>query len=197
VSTSSPDSGSTNNDEGGGSSNGGPTAVSSLCGGAKTLGETLGTNLVQLCNDTATYFGNTISTAIGCKWAALQIAASPGVDPSKLQSACMETENTCLQRGAVSGIVGQQIVVVLPEEGDCLGGVESTCTATVLQYCACITDETSALVQTVNGLPDCATLQTTDIASIMTAEGTSLPASCMAISNACSGVEAPNPWGPQ
>jgi hypothetical protein len=90
----------------------------------------------------------------------------------------METENTCLQRGAVSGIVGTQIVVVLPEEGACLGVVESTCTATVLQYCACITDETSALVQTVNGLPDCATLQTTDIASIMTAEGTSLPASC-------------------
>jgi hypothetical protein len=139
----------------------------------------------QLCNDTAAYFARSISNAVACKWSALTTSASSSSPTDQqLETFCTGQENTCLQADAGAGSnVG----------AGCLGTIPSSCTATVAQYAACISDETAGFLTTVNGLPSCATVKNTDTTAIFNAQAASSPASCAAISNACSGVFPPDP----
>ena len=156
-----------------------------MCG-STTLGALTTAQTTQLCNDTAAYFAKTISATIACKWAALSTSASCSSPTNTLlQACCSQQENPCLDAGVGlgSGVGGN---------AGCLGTIPSSCTATVAQYSACISDETSALLQAVSALPDCSTLTMSDTMAIQNAQTANPPTSCTPV-NACSGVSAPDP----
>jgi hypothetical protein len=161
---------------------GGGSAVTGLSG-TRALNTLTATEATQLCDDTYAYFGTAIPRATECRWKGLSYAASSSA-PSQavLQQNCTNQENACLQ--ADGGVISN------PGCGD----IATTCTATVADYSACITDEVAAFDQTVNGLPACSALTTAGTSAIFDAQtGGTPPASCTSLSNACPTVYPPSP----
>jgi hypothetical protein len=138
----------------------------------------------QLCKDTYSYFGKNIPMATACKYKGLSYATSSSApSDSQFQQVCKEHEATCTQAGSGVGSATD------PGCSDIL----STCTATVAQYCACISDEVALFNQGVNALPGCATAGSASISAVWLVMVPTSPASCDSLANKCPDLTVPAP----
>jgi len=148
--------------------------------GTKAVNALTAAEATQLCNDTYAYFGSAITKATTCKWKGLSYAASSSA-PSQaiLQQNCTSQETSCLPTDPWANNSG-------------CNNLPATCTVTVAQYSTCISDEVAAFIQTVTGLPSCATLTST--APIIEAEtGGTPPPSCASLADTCPDLTLPSP----
>jgi len=154
--------------------------------GTKAIGTLSAAEAMQLCNDTYFYFDSAIPHAMACKWNGLyRASSSSSMTQDQLRTGCSLAENSCLQSdaGAFSN----------PGCGD----LPTNCTATVMQYSACIADEVAEFKQLVNGFPECTTVTLAGTAPIFDAlAGGTPPASCTSLSDACPALLVPNPLTP-
>ena len=172
-------SGSTGSGSSGSGSDAGGLSVTTL-DASRSLGSLTTAEAARLCADTFAYLAATIAKTTTCKWSALkQAASSSSPSDAMLQMFCSNNESACDQSDAGAAPMCDPL--------------PSPCMATVGQYSACIRDEAAALVQTVKGFPSCAMLQRSNTSDIFTAEGADAPPSCTALSNACNGINPPNP----
>lgn len=119
-----------------------------------------------------------------------------------VQTACTEAQNSCedSDAGTDAGAgIPDYIVSGARQSGvpisNCFEGpINSSCTATVAQYAACITDETAAFITTVNGFAPCTTLTLAQSMNVNTAQSM-MPASCTTLTSACGGLTQPDPIG--
>jgi len=157
----------------GGSAGGG--AVTSISG-SKTLGSLTAAESDQLCDDTKTYFMTSISKANSCKFSALSMAASTSVpSDAVLRTNCTSMETSC----NASATMG-------PGSSTSCFPPPATCTATVAQYSACISDQAALLNQSANTLPNCSAVRLADISPIFGAvEAFYTVPGCMALMNEC------------
>ena len=157
----------------GGSGGGGSvTSISS----SKTLGSLTAAESDQLCNDTKAYFMTAISKANSCKFSALSNAASTSApNDAVLRTNCTSMETSC----NASATMG-------PGASTSCFPPAATCTATVAQYSACISDQAALLNQSANTLPSCSAVRLADISPIFGAvEALYQAAGCMALTTAC------------
>jgi hypothetical protein len=163
---------------GGSSGGGGVTSLS----GTRALNALSPAEATQLCGDSYNYFGTAITNATTCKWKGVAFAASSSAPSQQvLQQNCTSQEMACLQ-------------VAKPWDTNAgCNDLPATCTATVAEYPACISDEAAAFTQTVNGLPACSALASTDTAKVFDAQAAAPPASCAALSNKCPDLSPPAP----
>jgi hypothetical protein len=169
-----------------GGTGGGASPVTSLTG-SKAVNALTPVEATQLCNDTYAYFGSAIPKATTCKWKALTYGASSSApDNPTLQQKCTTQETACTQGGDPWAT-----------NSGC-NDIPATCTATVAEYSACISDEVAVFIQSVNGFPMCASLVMSNVPAIMDAEaGGNTPASCTSLGNKCPDLTAVNPLIPQ
>jgi hypothetical protein len=138
--------------------------------------------VTQLCNDTYAYFGSAIPKATTCKWKGLSYAASSSApSDAVIQQNCTGQQTAC-----------QQTADPWANNSGC-NDIPATCTATIGQYSACISDEVAAFIQTVNGFPMCASLMRTDASAILNAIAADPPASCASLTNTCPDLYPPGP----
>jgi hypothetical protein len=166
----------------GGSGGGGTAAVTTLAG-TKAFKDLTDAELTQLCNDTFAYLGSSITSADRCKWAGLQASSSSSpMSDAMMQMTCATQQDRCNSADGGTG-----------SNSSCFGSIDPSCTATVAQYSACISDETAGFSNIVKGFPACSAVKVADIPSVMNAEGGTPPASCATFMNACSSLDVPNP----
>ena len=172
--------------KGGGAGASGAGAVTTL-NGSTALNALSATQATQLCNDTYAYFGTAIPQATTCKWRALTYGASSSApDNTTLETKCTQQQTACLQGGDPWAT------------NDGCNDVPSTCTATVAEYSACISDEVAAFIQVVDGFPMCSSLMMSNTSAIMDAEaGGTTPASCTSLANKCPDLTPVDPLSPQ
>jgi hypothetical protein len=158
---------------------GGGAAVTTLSG-SKAVNALSATEATQLCNDSYAYFSSAIPKATTCHWVGLAYAASSSApDQAMLQQGCTMHENACDQAGDPWAV-----------NSGC-NTLPTTCTATVAQYSACVTDEVASFSQAVDGLSACASLAgTSSIIDVMVAAP---PASCASLMDACPDLYPPSP----
>jgi hypothetical protein len=168
---------------GSGGSGGGGTAKVTTLAGTKVFKDLTDAEVTQLCNDTLAYFGSSIPSADRCKWAGLQASSSSSpVSDAMMQMICTTHQNRCSAPDAGTG-----------NSSICFSSIDSSCTATIAQYAACIADETAGFSAIVKTFPACSAVKVDDIPSIMATEGQPPPASCTAFTNACNALDVPNP----
>ncbi len=166
-----------------GGSGGGGTAKVTTLAGTKVFKDLTDAEVTQLCNDTLAYFGSSIPSADRCKWAGLQASSSSSpVSDAMMQMICTTHQDRC---SAPDGGTGNNSI--------CFSSIDSSCTATIAQYAACITDETAGFSAIVKSFPACSAVKVDDVPSIMATEGQTPPASCTAFTNACNALDVPNP----
>jgi len=157
---------------GGGGGGGAVTSISA----SKTLGSLTAAESDQLCDDTKTYFMTSISKANSCKFSALSMAASTSApSDAVLRTNCTSMETSC----NASATMG-------PGSSTSCFPPPATCTATVAQYSACISDQAALLNQSANTLPNCSAVRLADISPIFGAvEAFYTVPGCMALMNEC------------
>jgi hypothetical protein len=172
---------------GGTSSSGGTGGNSSGGISVTTISDTTALNAAdatQLCKDTYAYFGRAIPMATACKYKGLSIAtSSSATSDSQFQQVCTDHETACLQVGSGVGSANDPGCSDLP----------STCTATVAEYSACVSDEVVAFNQGVSDLPSCATAGSASISAVWLVMVPTPPASCDSLSNKCPDLSPPAP----
>jgi hypothetical protein len=169
---------------GAGGSAGGTTGTGGSGGGgsvtsisaSKTLGSLTTAESTQLCDDTKAYFMTSISKANSCKFSALSMAASTSApSDAVLRTNCTSMETSC----NASATMG-------PGASTSCFPPPATCTATVAQYSACISDQAGLLTQNANTLPSCSAVRLADIAPIFGAvEALYQVPGCVALMNVC------------
>jgi hypothetical protein len=171
----------------GGSSGGGGTSGSSgssvtTLSGTKALGALSTTEATQLCKDTYSYFNSSITQATACRWTGLSWAGSSSApNQDTLRQFCTDHESTCL-KGDASTSFASPGCDPLP----------STCTVTVADYSACITDHAADFTKTVTGLPTCSALKSSDTTTLSGIQAADLPKSCTAITDKCAAITLPD-----
>jgi len=166
---------------GGGTGSGGTGGGGSVTNvdGGKPLGGLTPSESAQLCQDTSAYFGRNISQATLCKEAGLGYAVSSSASSdAQLQKNCATQEATCLQGG--------------PAIANCTS-IGASCTATVAQYSACITDRVADFNQKVSALASCATVTLPDLQAVWVFMDGTLPASCTVVTDQCPTLDIPSP----
>ena len=164
-----------------GTGSGGASASSSVTtlGSSQTLGSLTAAQDTQLCNDTFAYYGQAVSQATLCKSAGLTYAVSSSAPTdSKFQQNCTSRESSCLNAGAASPSCST---------------IPASCTVTVAQYSACITDTATAFNSGVDGLASCATATLSDEAAIWDFVTANPPDSCAPLAALCATVDIPTP----
>jgi len=171
----------------GGTSGGGTGGTGGGSGAVTTINGTTAVNALtpaqatQLCDDTYAYFGSAIPKATTCKWKGLSYAASSSApSDAQVQSNCTTKETSCQGTDPWADNLG-------------CNDIPSTCTATVAEYSACISDEVASFIQTVNGLKTCAMLTRADTPALFEIMAAPLPASCMSLMNKCADLYPPGP----
>jgi hypothetical protein len=166
---------------GGTSSNG--TSVTTL-GDTKSLNALSAAEITQLCKDTYAYFGKAVPMATACQYKGLSFATSSSApSDSQFQQICRDQETTCTQAGTGLGSADNPGCSDIP----------SSCTATVAQYSACVSDELVAFNQGMIGLPSCATATSAVISAVWRVMAPTPPASCDSLSVTCPELSPPNP----
>lgn len=166
----------------GGTGGGGGGSSVTIVTGSKAVNALTTDEVTQLCNDTYAYFGSAIPKETTCNWKGLSFAAS-----SSAPTEAIAQQNCTSQQGAC-----QQTADPWANNPGC-NTIPMTCAATVAQYSACISDEASAFVQIVNGLPSCTMLTRDNSSAIFEAISSTPPASCAALSNTCPDLAPPTP----
>jgi hypothetical protein len=100
-----------------------------------------------------------------------------------MQQVCTDHEAACLQAGSGVGSA---------DDPGC-NDIPSTCTATVAEYSACISDEVEAFSQGMNGLPSCATSTSASMSAVWQVMVPTAPASCDSLTNECPELSPPAP----
>ena len=177
----------------GGSSSGGGQASGGATGGGSvtTLSDTKALNALtaadatQLCKDVYAYFGKTIPMATACKYKGLSYATSSSASTdTQFRQLCTDHESSCTQ--AQSGVGSA-------DNPGC-NDIPSTCTVTVAQYSACISDEVIAFNKAVDGLPSCTASTSATISAVWEVMTPPTPASCDAITaTKCPDLTLPTP----
>ena len=177
----------------GGSSGSGGQAGGGATGGGSvtTLSDTKALNALtaadatQLCKDVYAYFGKTIPMATACKYKGLSYATSSSAPTdTQFRQICTEHETSCTQANSGVGSADN------PGCND----IPSTCTATVAQYSACISDEVTAFNTAVDGLPSCAASTSATISAVWEVMTPTTPASCDALTaTKCPDLTLPTP----
>jgi hypothetical protein len=154
---------------------GGGSSVTSISG-SKTLGTLTAAESDQLCDDTKAYYMSSISKANSCKFSALSNAASTSApSDAVLRTNCTSMETSC----NASDTMG-------PGAATSCFDPPATCTATVAEYSACISDGAALLNQSANTLPGCSTVRLADISPIFAAvEALYQAPGCVALMTAC------------
>jgi hypothetical protein len=166
----------------GGSSSSG-TSVTTLSG-TKALNTLTTADATQLCKDTYAYFGQTISMATACKYKGLSYATSSSApSDAQFQQVCKDHESACTQAGSGVGSADNPGCSDLP----------STCTATVAEYSACISDEVATFNQGMSGLPSCTTATSASMSAVWNVMAPTAPASCDSLTNKCPDLSTPAP----
>jgi hypothetical protein len=166
----------------GGSSSSG-TSVTTF-GDSNALNALSPADATQLCKDVYAYFGKNIPMATACKFKGLSSATSSSApSDSQFQQVCKDHEATCTQAGSGVGSADDPGCSPIP----------STCTATVAQYSACISDEVVAFNQGMSGLPSCATAGSASISAVWKVMIPTAPASCDSLTNTCPELSPPVP----
>ena len=178
---------------GGSSSSSGGQAGGGATGGGSvtTLSDTKALNALtaadatQLCKDVYAYFGKTIPMATACKYKGLSYATSSSAPTdTQFRQICTEHETSCTQANSGVGSADN------PGCND----IPSTCTATVAQYSACISDEVTAFNTAVDGLPSCAASTSATISAVWEVMTPTTPASCDALTaTKCPDLTLPTP----
>jgi hypothetical protein len=165
---------------GGASGEGSVTTLS----GTKELNALTPEEATQLCDDTYAYFASAIPREISCKWKALAYATSSSApSEEKLRSNCTTKETTCLAGSAPTGNPG-------------CGEIPPSCTATVAEYSACISEEVADFIKTVEGLPSCADFTSEGTSAIWDVMGASLPPNCTSLNDECPALYPPTLFVP-
>ncbi len=167
---------------GGGASGGG--SVTTL-GDSKALNALSAADATQLCKDVYAYFGKTIPMATACKYKGLSYATSSSASTdTQFQQLCTDHQSSCTQ--AQSGVGSADNPGCNP--------IPSTCTATVAQYSACISDEVTAFNKAVDGLPSCTASTSATISAVWEVMAPTAPASCDALTaTKCPDLTLPTP----
>jgi hypothetical protein len=166
----------------GGTSSSG-TSVTTLSG-TKALNALTTADATQLCKDTYAYFGQTIPMATACKYKGLSYATSSSApSDAQFQQVCKDHESACTQAGSGVGSADN------PGCSD----LHSTCTATVAEYSACISDEVATFNQGMSGLPSCATATSASMSAVWQVMVPTAPASCDSLTNKCPDLSPPVP----
>jgi hypothetical protein len=172
---------STGGQAGGGAS--GEGSVTTLSG-TEALNALTAADATQLCKDTYAYFGKAIPMATACKYKGLSTATSSSASTdSQMQQICTDHETACTQAGSGVGSADNPGCSALP----------STCTATVTQYSACISDEVAIFIQGMSGLPSCATATSASISAVWEVMAPTSPDSCDSLANKCPELSPPTP----
>ncbi len=168
----------------GGSSSPGSTDFSSSLPGDKSLGSLSDSENAQLCKDLQSYYGPNAAAGkelkdFTCRFSALLLAgfASPTTD-SELQAACKAGYDECQHSAEQSSMVT-------------CNQPQASCTATVAEMEACVTESTKALADLGNQFPECSKVTIASLQSTMD-PGTAPPAindspSCTALEAKCPG----------
>jgi hypothetical protein len=176
----------------GGSSNTGGQAGGVAGGGGsvtplsdtKALNALTAADATQLCKDVYAYFGKTIPMATACKYKGLSYATSSSAPTdTQFRQICTEHEASCTKANSGVGSADNPGCSDIP----------STCTATVAQYSACISDEVAAFNQALAGLPTCAASTSAGISAVWEVMAPTAPASCDSLSNKCPDLTPPTP----
>jgi hypothetical protein len=154
------------------------------------------------------YFGTVFDLTHWCKWEGMKHAenTSPMSD-SDVQTACTSQMTSCEQSdaggpGGIASYVEWELGMssLGSNIGSCfMGSLDSSCTATVAQYAACVSDMSQALLNVVNEFPACSQLTLmgdASVSAINTAEGmlsANPPASCTKLTNVCASLTPPDP----
>jgi hypothetical protein len=114
-----------------------------------------------------------------CKMAAVMDAvfASPTSDAAA-QAACTPVYNQCM--AATAGSTTQTC-----------DPIPATCTATVAQFSACVTDTLVALNQVLGAIPSCSAITLAELSASSTGGTTTPPQSCQPLETACPGYLVP------
>ena len=164
-----------------GTGGGSASSVTTLAGGT-AVNALSPTQVIQLCDDTYAYFGTAIPKATTCKWRGLSYAASSSApSQSVLQQNCTNKETACQPTDPWADNLG-------------CNDIPTTCTATVAQYAACISDEVAAFIQAVNALPVCTALTSAGTAAIVNAQTANPPPSCASLMDTCPELYPPGPF---
>jgi hypothetical protein len=153
----------------GGAGTGGGSSVTSISG-SKPLNTLTAAESTQLCNDAIAYFKASITKSNSCKFSALVNAASTSSPTdAALQGNCSGMETSC----NASATMG-------PGAATSCFPPPATCTATVEQYSACISNGVASFNQNVSALPSCSAVRLADLSAIFAAlEATYMPAGCV------------------
>jgi hypothetical protein len=169
---------STSGGSGGGGSSG--TSVTTVSG-ANALNALTADEATRLCDDTYAYFASAIPQATSCKWKGLAYATSSSAPTDeKLKSNCTTKETSCL---------GAAPSEVWPNPG--CNDLPKTCTATVAEYSACISDEVAGFIKTVDGLSSCADFTKDGTTAIWDVMGAEPVASCSSLTAKCADLSYP------
>jgi hypothetical protein len=163
---------------GSGDAAGGGGSVTTLSG-SKPLGSLSAGEASQLCNDTYAYYQRSISQAVLCKEAGLAYGVSSSAPTdAQLQQNCGTQEGACL--------------TALPAVASC-GSIPTSCSVTVAQYSACISDQAAAFNAGVAALPGCAMVTLNDLQGVWALLTADPPANCAPLANTCAALDIPTP----
>jgi hypothetical protein len=172
----------------GGSSSGGVTSVP----GTKTLKDLTPAELATLCSDSANYFRTHVTST--CKLAGFTVAAlaagfNPTITDAQLQALCNQGVASCNSGGGADAGSSSQTCDPPP----------ATCTATVSEYSACLTDDAAAINSAFGSIPSCSSLTRASLTASSADAGTgptaTTPASCTTLETKCPGFFQ-SPGGP-
>jgi hypothetical protein len=173
-------------DSNGGSAGGG-TYTSSLPG-SKSIGDLTDSDRASLCQSTRTYYGSSSgANELGCKvaglFAAVPILFRPTKTDADLQKACGDAYANC-EAMPSSSDAGTAATCAKPT---------GTCTATVAEYEACVTDQSAQLASSSANIPACGTLTVAGIqgsleAGVGTTTPAATPSSCQTLYTKCPGL---------
>jgi hypothetical protein len=160
----------------------GGTAVTNLCGAAALNTLSMGEAL-QLCSDTSAFIASAIGRESGCKYLGI-VAAASNSSPTEeqLQAACSVSEDACNEDATIAGAGANTLC----------GQIPPTCTATVEQYSACVTDEAELFDQEASELFSCSMLTFGNLSTVYDVPmAASAVPSCMTIKAACPSFTVP------
>ena len=120
-----------------------------------------------------------ISQAVLCKEAGLAYSVSSSAPTdAQLQQNCKTQEGACL--------------AAPPAVASC-GSIPASCSLTVAQYSACISDQAAAFNAGVAALPGCATVTRNDLQGVWALVAGDPPPSCALFANTCATLDIPSP----
>jgi hypothetical protein len=152
--------------------------------GTKTLKDLTPAELATLCSDSASYFRTHVTGT--CKLAGFFTAALAAefdttMTDAQLQALCNQSVASCNSGAGADAGASSQTCEAPP----------ATCTATVSEYSACVTDDATAINSAFGSIPACSSLTRASLNASTADAGSGStstpPASCTTLETKCPG----------